>query len=96
MKKTIPENTLAIYIQNTNTITIGRRSIISNKWGTINIDIDPIEFVNGLLKRQQGELIQDIFPQLTSDEREFIMNGILPEEWDDIMVDNELNNPEVA
>jgi len=96
MKETIPENTLAIYIQNTNTITIGRRSIINNKWGTIDIDIDPIEFVNGLLKRQQGELIQDIFPQLTPDEREFIMNGILPEEWDDIMVDNELNNPEVA
>ena len=27
-------------------------------------------------------LIQDVFPELTNDEREFIMTGITPEEWE--------------
>lgn len=29
-----------------------------------------------------GELIQKAMPHLTPDEREFIMTGITPEEWD--------------
>jgi hypothetical protein len=27
------------------------------------------------------ELIQDFFPELTSDEREFLMTGVTPDEW---------------
>lgn len=29
-----------------------------------------------------GELIQDAMPNLTADEREFLMTGITPEEWE--------------
>ena len=29
-----------------------------------------------------GALIQDVFPNLLDDDREFIMTGITPEEWD--------------
>lgn len=29
-----------------------------------------------------GALIQDAFPELSDDEREFIMTGITPQEWD--------------
>lgn len=36
----------------------------------------------GLAKQAQGILIQDAFPFLTADEREFMLTGILPEEWD--------------
>tara|TARA_B110001454_G_C12553087_1_gene364438 strand:- start:226 stop:441 length:216 start_codon:yes stop_codon:yes gene_type:complete len=28
--------------------------------------------------------VQDIFPNLTSDEREFIMTGYTPEDWDEL------------
>lgn len=28
-----------------------------------------------------GSLIQDVMPQLSAEEREFIMTGITPEEW---------------
>ncbi len=31
---------------------------------------------------QRGALIQDAFPSLNPDEREFIKTGITPEEWD--------------
>ena len=30
-----------------------------------------------------GEYIQVVFPDLTADEREFIMTGITAEEWDE-------------
>ena len=30
-------------------------------------------------------LIQDVFPELNENEREFIMTGMLPDEWDDMM-----------
>ena len=28
-----------------------------------------------------GELVQNVFPHLNADEREFLMTGITPEEW---------------
>lgn len=35
-----------------------------------------------LVRWQEGELIQNVFPDLTPDEREFLMTGITAEEWD--------------
>lgn len=35
-----------------------------------------------LQRWKDGELIQDVFPHLTTDEREFIVSGITPDEWD--------------
>ena len=37
-----------------------------------------------LLAWQNGKLIQDAMPDLTADEREFIMSGIVPEQWNRI------------
>ena len=31
-----------------------------------------------------GELLQNAFPKLTADEREFIKTGITPSEWEEI------------
>lgn len=31
---------------------------------------------------QAGELIQNVMPHLTADEREFLMTGITADEWD--------------
>lgn len=36
-----------------------------------------------LLAWQRGELIQNAMPNLTADQREFIMTGITPSEWDE-------------
>ena len=30
---------------------------------------------------QEGELVQNVFPHLNPDEREFLLTGITPEEW---------------
>ena len=39
----------------------------------------PIDLVE---KWQRGESIQNVFPMLTPDQREFMMTGITPAEWD--------------
>ena len=33
--------------------------------------------------------IQDFFPELTADEREFILTGVTAEEWDKVFGDDE-------
>ena len=35
-----------------------------------------------------GELIQDVMPNISADEREFIQTGITPEEWDSMSDDD--------
>ena len=30
---------------------------------------------------QGGELVQDVFPHLNDSQREFLVNGVTPEEW---------------
>tara|TARA_R100001224_G_C4006119_1_gene144518 strand:- start:1018 stop:1239 length:222 start_codon:yes stop_codon:yes gene_type:complete len=54
-----------------------RTSMISNKTTTMELPI-----TNEQLDRwRQGELIQNVFSDLTPDQREFIMTGITAEEW---------------
>lgn len=35
----------------------------------------------GLYKYHQGALIQDAFPELSADDREFMLSGMSPEAW---------------
>ena len=36
---------------------------------------------------QQGELIQRVVPHLSSDQREFIISGMLPGQWEEMFPD---------
>jgi hypothetical protein len=38
---------------------------------------------------KNGMLIQDAFPNLTADEREFIMTGITAEEWNTVFAEED-------
>jgi len=56
-----------------------RKSPISGKVNTLEIAVTPEQ----IYAWQNGNgLIQEIMPDLTDDEREFIMTGITAEEWD--------------
>ena len=57
---------------------IFRTSTISGKLRGMDINITP-EQIN---KIDSGALIQNVVPNLTRDEREFIISGITREEWD--------------
>ena len=56
---------------------IERTSMISGKTNSLELPI-----TNAQLDRWTGgELIQNVFPDLEIDQREFLMTGITPEEW---------------
>ncbi len=60
-------------------LQVTKKSILSGKTNTMTLDItqehlDMYEQVGGLL-------IQAVFPNLSAGEREFLISGITPEEW---------------
>ena len=58
------------------------RSQLANLYSGITrtreLDITPQQAANYI----NGALLQDAFPNLSADDREFIISGITPEEWD--------------
>ena len=56
---------------------ITRISPFSKTKTTLEIDVTREQ----LSRWQDGELIQNVMPHLTPDEREFIMTGITAQEW---------------
>ena len=66
---------------------ITRTSPFTDRSHTIEFSIyEQDEFELRLLAWQRGEkLIQEAFPELSDDAREFIKTGITPEEWDKYM-----------
>ena len=47
----------------------------------MRFEIELEDFKTRYMLWKNGMLIQEAFPMLNSDEREFIMTGITPEEW---------------
>ena len=63
---------------------ITRQSILSKKISTMDIDVSHEQ----IAQWEGGMLIQNAMPNLCEDEREFIMTGITPDEWDAHMCDD--------
>tara|TARA_R110000803_G_scaffold60000_1_gene119053 strand:- start:1181 stop:1372 length:192 start_codon:yes stop_codon:yes gene_type:complete len=60
-------------------ISITRRSPLTGKTNTMSLDISE----GALLAWSSGMLIQDAMPNLGADEREFVMTGFTPYEWEE-------------
>lgn len=58
-------------------VKVTRKSPFSGKTNTINIDVTQAQ----LDAYEGGAFVQNAFPHLTADEREFIMTGITPDEF---------------
>jgi len=66
---------------------IWRKSLISGEETTMDLDVTEeqlLEFCTPCRRK-----IQDIFPRLSLEEREFILTGITPQEWDDNLGEEE-------
>ena len=59
---------------------IERKSTLSGHVNVMDIDVTPMQVASW----EQGELVQNAMPNLSADEREFIMTGITPAEWDEM------------
>ena len=62
-------------------LEVTRKSILSGNTNTMALDIsqehlDMYEQVGGLL-------VQAVFPNLSKEEREFLISGITPQEWNE-------------
>ena len=57
---------------------ITRTSLFSGNTTSMEIEVTQEQ----LSSWESGVLIQNAMPNLSADEREFIMTGITPEEWD--------------
>ena len=60
---------------------VQRTSVLSGKIHVREIDVDPEKLASWLAGSEEG-YIQDVFPNLSADDREFLLSGITPEEWD--------------
>jgi len=60
-------------------ITITRRSPLSGETNSMWLDLSE----GALLAWKGGMLAQDAMPNLSADEREFVMTGITPYEWEE-------------
>ena len=68
-------------------IQVTRKSLISGKTNTMSLPItqehlDIYETVGDIL-------IQDAFPNLNAEQREFLLSGITPQEWNDTFGEEE-------
>lgn len=59
---------------------ITRTSTLSGHISSMNIDVT----LEQVASWEQGELVQNAMPNLSADEREFIMTGITPTEWNEM------------
>jgi len=57
---------------------IARQNPLTGKVNEMDIDVTSEQ----LARWQSGELIQNVMPELDAGEREFLISGITPDEWD--------------
>ncbi len=59
---------------------VTRRNIFTGRERSLDLDVTQEQ----LERWNNGELIQNVFPHLSVDEREFLMTGIIGEEWNEL------------
>jgi hypothetical protein len=73
-------------------VTIKRQNGVITKTGICEVtgNVYSISFAESAYNAwQEGELIQNAFPNLSEDEREFIMTDITPSEWQKLFNDSD-------
>lgn len=60
---------------------IERRSPLTGKVNSMELDVTQAQMDEMGLPGSQRRYVQDIFPNLTAEQREFIKTGYTPEDW---------------
>ena len=71
-----------VYTKQINEMEITKKSSLSGVEHTLDIDITEEQFQRVEMRFFTKELIQNIIPNVSLGEREFLMTGITQEEWD--------------
>jgi|TARA_R110000803_G_scaffold31300_2_gene69945 hypothetical protein len=59
-------------------MVLKKKSVLTGRTNSMYIDITTEQY---LTYKKGEELIQNVFPYMSLDQREFIISGILPNEW---------------
>ena len=70
-----------VILELSNGMKVTKKSILSGKSNTMVLDFTTPQY----MAWKVGVLSQDAFPQLDADEREFLMTGITPAEWNEMV-----------
>jgi hypothetical protein len=62
-------------------MNVTKRSSLTGVENTLNIDVTPEQLFRIENRMNTTELIQNIVPNLSMEDREFLMTGITNEEW---------------
>ena len=65
---------------------VGKKSQLSGKSHEMEIDVSEKQITLWM----EGALIQDVMPNLSPDEREFLMTGITPAEWNEMFAQSDV------
>ena len=68
-------------------ITFTKQSPVTGQFNTYAFDLSNDEFAAAYAKWHNGALIQEAFPTLTPDEREFLISGCTPEDFSAVFDD---------
>ena len=79
--ETIFTLSLVYQIKKQNQMQITRISQLSGKTHTLDLNVTLDQMERFEVRKITGEYVQTIFPELPKEEREFILTGITPEEW---------------
>ena len=60
-------------------IQVTRQSVLTRKMNTMELPI--LQEHLDIYDKIGGFNVQDIFPQLDAEQREFLINGVTPDEW---------------
>jgi hypothetical protein len=71
-----------VYTKQINEMKITKKSSLTGVEHTLDIDITEEQFQRVEMRFFTKELIQNIIPNVSLGEREFLMTGITQEEWD--------------
>ena len=65
-------------------IILTKTSVATGKKHRMRIPLSKSKFMKAHNLWCSGVLIQDAFPTLTVDQREFVVSGMTPDEWDQL------------
>lgn len=68
---------------------VTKTSQVTGKTNTMDINVTIAQLDRIDIRSYTKELIQDIVPDISKEEREFLMTGITPDEWKNMFGDDE-------
>jgi uncharacterized phage-associated protein len=77
----LPQPEWQVSDEGTDGVRVTRKSLFTQRRNTMTFPVLKSLFDESFRAWQHGQLIQDAFPTLTADEREFLISGATPEEW---------------